>query len=242
MYGMMIIFAVGIGLFLFWRFFFFFRNPVRIIPYNDDHILAPADGTVIYAKRVTHDAGHPILSIKGKNVIQLRELMHVDDEFKECAGTLVGIFMSPWNVHYNRTPIAGRFRQICHDFPPHVLARKNLGMFNPIVNITFGRQPYYDDASYLITNERASYVITGKNVKVYVTQIAESWVKRIVNYKKDGEMVRQGEVFGLIRMGSQVDLFVPESYGFMLQVKEGDRVKGGLDVLLVRDRLTGGAI
>jgi phosphatidylserine decarboxylase len=84
----------------------------------------------------------------------------------------------------------------------------------------------------LIHNERASYVITNDELSVYVTQIADRWVRKIVTLR-DGVPVAQGEVFGMIRMGSQVDLFVPDVAGRMqVLVAERAHVRAGIDALL----------
>ncbi|MCP4131301.1 MAG: phosphatidylserine decarboxylase [bacterium] len=231
-----IILAATIILFILWRFVFFFRNPERVIPYNDDHILSPADGAIIYIKKVRNDSTEPIFSIKKRNVIKLNELMHIDDEaLANKSGHLVGVFMNPFNVHYNRAPVQGHIKKIAHDFPDSPQSKKeNLGMFNPISNIFFNEKPYWRDCDYLIDNERASFVIKNKSLTMYVTQIADKLVKKIVTYKQD-ENVQQGEVFGLIRMGSQVDIFVPdENDEFEVSVEEGDKVKAGRSVLLAR--------
>lgn len=227
--------VVVVVLFLFWRFWFFFRNPKRVIPLNEDHILSPADGVIIYMRRVVNNGKQPILTIKKRNAIWLTDLMHVkDDALQGTSGYLIGIFMTPFDVHYNRAPIAGHISKIAHSFPaPPLSRRKNQCMFNALSNLVLNEQPYHHDSDYLIDNERASYVLKNPRVTLYVTQIAERWIRRIVTFKQD-ENIAQGEIFGLIRMGSQVDLFVPDSYGFVPKVVERQRVKAGLSVLLER--------
>jgi phosphatidylserine decarboxylase len=218
--------------FLGWRFWWFFRNPKRSITTNDRQVLSAADGLVIYAKKVTNDSKEPILSVKNRKVIRLNELMHIDDDrLLNKSGWLIGVFMTPFNVHYNRAPIRGQMRKIKHDYPTP--ERTNFGMFNGVSNIFFNEAPYHHDCDYVIHNERASYVISNEKHSVYVTQIADKTVNRCICFK-DRSGVAQGEVFGLIRMGSQVDIFVPDSEKYELKVKERQKVKAGLTVLLER--------
>ncbi len=218
--------------FVFWRFFFFFRNPRRKVPLDDRHVLSPADGRILYVRPVSNRPDEPILSIKGKNIIRLTDLMHLPDEgLKDRTGYLIGIFMSPFDVHYNRAPIRGFLHKIAHDFPSSPwTSRTNLGMFNALSNLVFGEKPYHHDCDYLIHNERASYTLQGKDLLLYVTQIADQLVNQIVTYKHE-EQVEQGEVFSLVRMGSQVDVFLPDRDRFEIRVAEGQRVKAGLSVL-----------
>jgi len=211
----------------------FFRNPRRKVKKNDNHILSPADGFVVYIKEVSLDSTTPIFSIKGKHIIKLEELMILreNDQIKKD-GILIGIFMSPFDVHYNRSPISGEILKIGHEFPERGRAtKKNLSMFNTLSNLVFNETPYIHDSEYVITNERASFLIKNKALSVYVTQIADQWVNKIVTFK-DRETVQQGEVFGLIRMGSQVDLFVPGVSINQLVVSERKHVVAGKSVLI----------
>lgn len=225
---MLICFVIFIfSLFLFWRFFFFFRNPKRNIERDDRLILSPADGFVIYMRRV--EPGKPIFSIKKETDIRLDDLMFIDDEsLKEKAGYIVGIFMSPFDVHYNRSPIRGEIIKIAHAFPTRV--RKNFNMFHIQSNLFFNLEPHWEGCDCIIANERASYIIRNEKLSVYVTQIADRWVKKIVTLKNN-ENVDQGEVFGMIRMGSQVDLFIHDDTGAKPLVKPRQRVKAGLTPL-----------
>ena len=105
-----------IVLFLFWRFPFFLRNPKRKIPYDEKAILAPADGYVVYCKKIK--PGNDIISIKKDISIKLDDLMLIDDkELQNQPGWHIGIFMTIFDVHYNRTPIRGHIKKLRHDFP-----------------------------------------------------------------------------------------------------------------------------
>ena len=226
-----------IGLFIFWRFFFFFRNPQRKIPYNDNHILSPADGFILYIKEVNPKDNKDIFSIKKKKNIKLHELMNLPEEDLNKPGYLFGIFMSPFDVHYNRAPIAGEIQKLVHEYPSRLARRlekkegKNLSMFNAQSNLFFNEKPFTHDCDYLITNERASYVLKNDRLTLYFTQIADNWVNKIVTFK-NGEPIKQGERFGMIRMGSQVDIFVPKLPKMKILVRERQHVKAGLTPLI----------
>lgn len=216
-------------LFICWRFFFFFRNPDRTIPYNPKSILSPADGFVIYCKKI--NPGDDIFSIKKNKHIKLDDLMFIDDkDLKNQPGWLIGVFMTFLDVHYNRAPIEGHIKKIRHDSLNKFKINKRL--LKLYFNIIFFRKPIWKNCEHIISNERSSYVIKNKNLSVYVTQIADSWVNKIVTFK-DNEKIKQGEVFGMVKMGSQVDIFVPDKNKTIeVVIKVRQRVKAGLTELI----------
>jgi len=228
-YILIILIVFAIILFLYWRYFFFFRNPKRKVPYNTKSILSPADGFVIYCKRI--NPGEDIFSIKKNKHIKLDDLMFIDDkDLKNQPGWLIGVFMTFYDVHYNRTPIEGHIKKIRHDFLHRYNTNKSL--LKLYYNLFLFRKQLWKNCDHIISNERASYVIKNKNLSVYVTQIADSWINKIVTFK-DNEEVKQGEVFGMIKMGSQVDLFVPDkNESLEVVVKVRQRVKAGLTELI----------
>jgi len=145
--------------------FWFFRDPVRIVPLpGDDMIYAPCDGKVVVIEKVNE----PIY-FKGERL-------------------LVSIFMSPLNVHVNRVPIGGTVKYNQY-FPG-----KYLVAWNPKSSTE---------------NERNYSVIDQGKYQVGIVQIAGAMARRISNYLKIGESVRQGEELGFIRFGSRVDLYLP---------------------------------
>jgi phosphatidylserine decarboxylase len=118
----------------------------------------------------------------------------------------VSIFMSPFNVHVNRNPVSGI--------------------------VTYDK---YHPGKYLVAwhpkssteNERTTFVIKAKNGKeVLFRQIAGALAKRIKWYIKKGEVATQGKEMGFIKFGSRIDLYLP--LGTQIDVKIGDKVKGGL--------------
>ncbi len=223
-----IIFLVTL-LFVLWRFWYFFRNPERISYAEDNAILSPADGKVLYIRYI-QDPAIEVFSIKNERKILLHELMllHSSDiNFK--SGWLIGIVMNPFDVHFNRAPISGVIRRIGYEFPSDL--RKNFNMFPAFQNLLFKVELPHQDCSYLVHNERASYVIKNDKLQVFVTQIADQYVKKIITYKNNVSVSR-GEVFGMIRMGSQVDIFIPDTNApVQVVTKVREHLKAGKDVI-----------
>jgi phosphatidylserine decarboxylase len=234
----LVVVVVFLALFAGWRFLFFFRNPKRNVTADDRLILSPADGFVIYVRRVL--PGEPVISVKEGRPILLDDLMTLDDPCLPRRGWLVGIYMSPFDVHYNRAPIRGFIRKISHGFPARS-SGVNQNMFHGQSNLFFDLRPYWLGCDYLVQNERASYLIANEALSVYVTQIADRWVRKIVTFR-DQVSVAQGEVFGLIRMGSQVDLFVPDVDGTIeALILERVHVRAGIDALFRSSSVGSGA-
>jgi len=157
--------------------------------------------------------------------------MFIDDKsLLNQPGWLIGIFMTFLDVHYNVAPISGYITQIMHDFPSKL--RKNKNMLKMYKNFLLHSKQLWENCEYIITNERASYIIKNERLSVYVTQIADSWINKIVTYKNN-EQIEQGQIFGLIRMGSQVDIFISDKNDILeILVKERQRVKAGISKLV----------
>ena len=124
------------------------------------------------------------------------------------SGKLVSVFLSPLNVHINRSPIAGRITKVEYIRGKKLPATKN-------------------EASFV--NERNSLTISGEGLTVVCTQIAGILARRIVCRVKEGDNLTIGERFGLIKFSSRTDLLMPVSTE--LAVKLGDKVKGGETVI-----------
>ena len=162
----------------------FFRDPFREIPQGKGLVVSPADGKVVMI--VPTPAGHP----------------------GGAGSTQISIFLSVFDVHINRAPIAGRITDVVY----------NQGEFLPA----------FDDKASL-RNEQNRAFIEGPEGRVGFTQIAGLIARRIVFRKKVGDVVARGEQVGLIRFGSRTDVFLPK--GTTLDVKVGDRVSGGSSVI-----------
>jgi phosphatidylserine decarboxylase len=122
--------------------------------------------------------------------------------------TRLSIFLSIFDVHVNRSPMAGQIEAI--EYRP--------GKFKPAFNHAAS-----------IDNERNIIMVTQGNVKLVFTQIAGIIARRIVCWKKVGDRVGKGELIGLIRFGSRVDVLFPA--GTEVTVERGARVRGGASVI-----------
>jgi phosphatidylserine decarboxylase len=121
---------------------------------------------------------------------------------------LVSVFLSPLDVHINRSPIKGTITSITY---------------------TQGRKmPATSDEASLL-NERNSLVIEGDDITVTCTQIAGILARRIVCWSKAGDNLERGQKFGLIKFGSRTDILMPANVE--IAVKVGDRVKGGETII-----------
>lgn len=120
----------------------------------------------------------------------------------------VSVFLSPLDVHINRSPIEGTIKKI--EYIP--------GKKMPATS---------DNASH--ENERNSLTLRNDSIELVCTQIAGVLARRIVCWKKEGDHLERGERFGLIKFGSRTDLMMPSSVEIC--VKVGDRVKGGETVI-----------
>lgn len=207
--------------FLLWRFWYFFRDPERVPPPGDD-ILAPADGYVVHVHAVR--AGEVPVAIKGRRSILLEELTGLTQVGGE--GTLIGIFMTPASVHINRAPISGVVRQRVRRAPS-----RNRSMVRVLTNLLIGRAPYAEDCRYLIENDRNTIVIEGERLSVAVTQIADDWISNIVCRVAEGDRIERGARYGMIRFGSQTDVFIPAGLPIRVLCRHGERVRAGESIL-----------
>ncbi len=206
--------------YLYWRFFFFFRDPNRAIP-PGKNIVSPADGTVVYIKKI-EGAVLPI-SVKSKKEIRLEEILKYTPEPLESS-YLIGIFMHPTSVHVNRAPISGTVQKVIYT------PSKNEPMTAMWWRVLFGIKPYESYSSHIFRNERNTILIKGE-IPVSVVQIADIYVNKIECWKKEGSTVEKGERFGMIKMGSQVDLFFPASRIANIVIREGQKVLAGESII-----------
>lgn len=152
-----------------------------------------------------------IISPADGTVIIIKDIFEV--EFVKDTTTQLSIFMSPFNVHVNRIPITG-----------------TIGMRNYI-------QGDYLIASYEKAdkrNERTEIGIDSKHGRMMFTQVAGFVARRIVCPLKEGESVKMGDRFGMIKFGSRSDVFAPKKW--KLKVKVGDKVTAGETILFELDK------
>ena len=217
--------ALAAGL-LFWRHVWFFRNPPRIPP-PGENIVSPADGTVVYVSLVKPH--QEVVTIKQGVSARLTDIVREDLDQPKLS---IGIFMSPFNVHYNRIPLTGRVASIKH----HPAIPTNLTMFAMHWRTLLRRPPFYLHSRHIIQNERTvtriEGIYKGQQIAYYIVQIAGWSVAGIDSYVEVGEEVSKGNVFGMIRIGSQVDLVLPYRPDMDLMVKPGDKVRAGETVLV----------
>lgn len=212
--------------FLYWRYVWFFRNPPRVPP-PGENILSPADGTVVYVRLVKPH--QEVVTIKQGLKARLQDIVKEDLIYPKLS---IGIFMSPFNVHYNRVPLAGRVAAVQH----HPATPRNLSMFPMHWRLLLRRPPFYRHSRHIIQNERTVTRIEstykGEQVSYYIVQIAARSVNGIDSYVEVGEEVSKGRIFGIIRIGSQVDLVLPYRPDMELMVGPGDKVRAGESILV----------
>jgi phosphatidylserine decarboxylase len=212
--------ALLFGAYLGWRLFFL-RDPVRIPP--ERGILAPADGYILYIKTI--EAGTIPVATKKASDIPLPEVTR-EPEFEGADGVLIGIFMTPFSVHYNRAPCGGTVTS-----RKHFHVGPNLSMVRPFYEIMVSGKPITEDNEYRHRNERLTTGIQTSQGLLHVIQIADSWVDRIVSWAAPGERVGRGEKIGMIRFGSQCDVFIPRNMIKEISAIKGHYVYAGISVL-----------
>ena len=162
-------------------FLWFFRDPERVVPDSAGAVVSPADGKIT-----------DVSSILKQGV--------------QC--TRISIFLSVFDVHVNRSPLAGVVREVQYQ------KGKYLNAMNP---------------ASADLNEQNAVTVECDGQTVTFKQIAGLLARRIVFNKKVGDRVERGERVGLIKFGSRVDVLLDGSA--IMRIKVGDRVKGGASIL-----------
>lgn len=160
---------------------FFFRDPKRVPPSDPDVVVSPADGRVTRIGPMAAEADAP---------------------------TVVSIFLSPFDVHINRSPILGKIVDV----------KYSPGKFLMATN---------EKAS--LVNEQNALTIQGEKITVVCKQIAGILARRVVCWKAKGDNLKLGERFGMIKFSSRTDVLLPANVQVL--VKEGQRVRGGTTVI-----------
>ena len=154
----------------------FFRDPLRTTPQGANLAVAPADGLITLIAKVPAP-----VELRGEDGLGNAEM------------TRVSIFMSVFDVHINRSPIAGRVRRIA--YVPGKFLNADL-----------------DKASE--DNERQHFLVErADGVKIGFTQIAGLVARRILSFVHEGDSVEAGQRIGMIRFGSRVDVYLPAGTG-----------------------------
>jgi phosphatidylserine decarboxylase len=178
----------------------FFRDPMRPLRYDPYTFYSPADGFVLYS--LTVGPSERIVAVKGRN-LTTRELLQDPEYF--VRSLVVGVFLTFYDVHVNRMPTDGyvHFRR-----PP---ALGDESMIPVEASILGHGNLNPNDLAYAFTNERVVTRVYSPRIQqsYYLVQIADREVDTISLFVQDGECVKQGQRFGAIRFGSQVDLIVP---------------------------------
>lgn len=161
----------------------FFRNPQRALPGDERTVVSAADGRVLEVAEIEDEAGEKALRI--------------------------AVFLSVFNVHVNRAPLAGRVESVKH------VQGKYLAAFDPKIDKE---------------NARCELTLrTARGERVRVIQIVGLIARRIVCHPQQGEWLERGMRYGLIRFGSRTDVILPLTA--VPQVKKGDKVRGGSTIL-----------
>jgi phosphatidylserine decarboxylase len=171
----------GILIFLGLFVFYFFRNPERKIPSEPGLVVSPADGHVV-------------------------EIL--EEPLDSWPGRRISIFLSIWDVHIQRAPVAGRVRHV--EYRP--------GKFYAALR----SRASTDNEQNVIQMETPQGQLVFK-------QIAGVIARRVICWKREGEMVALGERVGMIRFGSRVDVWLPE--GAQVTARRGQKVRGGESIL-----------
>jgi phosphatidylserine decarboxylase len=219
--------AAGLTIsYLFWRKVWFYRNPDRSPP-AEAGIVSPADGTVVYVRSVA--PREDVIAIKNGIRATVEDILREDvDEPK----LVIGIFMSPFDVHFNRAPIdalVGFIRR-------HPAHGKNAYMTAMHWRTLLGLEPYAAGSVHIVQNERTVTHFIGQHqgasLSIYVVQIGARTVNGIDSYCRPGDRLARGTTFGMIRIGSQVDLIVPRRSSLKARVRPGDRVRAGETIVI----------
>jgi phosphatidylserine decarboxylase len=221
-------FFIGGYVWLWWfRNVFFYRDPERRIPEGGNLIVSPADGRVMYVCPVK--AGEVVSEKIGKK-ITISELAKTD--VRDTQGWLVGIYMTPFDVHFNRAPIPGEIRTLHYHRSGMNLPMVDLWEY---VNFTLFRKAVNMFAApFHLQNERMTMEIRNGSTFCFLILIADQFVNKITRFYQEGQQVKKGEKISFIERGSQTDLFIPREH-VSVKVQPGDQVYAGKTVLATID-------
>lgn len=163
---------------------FFFRDPERVIPHEEGIFVAPADGKVIVIKETTESV------------------------YLKRKAQQISIFMSPFDVHVNRSPVRGKVVDVI----------RTKGGF---------RAAFKDDAA--LSNENTVMLLESDYGTIMVRQVAGFIARRIVCKVESGAELERGQRYGIIKFSSRVDIFLPENV--KITVALNDSVQAGKTII-----------
>lgn len=224
------IFAAGYLWFWWFRNVFFYRDPERNSPKGENLLLSPADGRVMYLCPVK--AGE-VVSEKNGRRITIGELAKTEVEGSH--GWLIGIYMTPFDVHFNRAPIDGEIRTLNYH-----RTGVNLPMVDLLEYVKFTLFRKAVDlfaAPFHLENERLTIEIRNGKTVCFLILIADQFVNKISWFFQEGQKVKKGDKISFIERGSQTDLFIPQDR-ISFNVRPGDQVYAGKTIVATLDGLT----
>ena len=163
---------------------YFFRDPERVSPEGDRQMVSGADGVV-------------------RAVEELPEHTYLKTD---CVR--ISVFLSPMNVHVNRSPMAGKVTRLAYTPGKHLLTIQNAS------------------SEY---NEHSSILVEGQGTRCLVKQIVGPVVRRVVFWLHEGQELVKGERIGIMKFGSRMDILVPPH--IPITAKIGDRVTAGETII-----------
>lgn len=164
---------------------YFYRDPERYSECSNEDILSGADGLI-------------------RSVEELRE-----DNFLKTDTVRISVFLSPFDVHVNRSPIAGVVKRLEYTAGRHILTLRK-------------------ESSTL--NEHSSILIKGEKIDCLVKQIVGPVVRRVVYWLNPDQILQKGERIGMMRFGSRLDIYLPRA-AVEVKVKKNDRVRAGVTII-----------
>jgi len=188
----------------------FLRSPKRAISNNQEEFLSPANGTIVAVRKFDKTK---VVEDKFENEDNIAGAINLFAGDVDTTGTIISIHMKVTDVHFQRCPMSATVRKIEY----------SKGDFKNAISKT-------PDGIIRYNNEHCSYLFeTPDGIKYKVVQIAGFLARKIQSFINEGQAVVQGEQIGVIKMGSQVTVVLPES--IVPIVKVGDIVVDGETVL-----------
>jgi phosphatidylserine decarboxylase len=167
---------------------YFFRDPERVTPHCEGLVVAPADGVVTFV------GVSKVPSELGMGEVEMQK---------------ISIFLSVFNVHVNRMPVAG-------------VVKKLFYVPGAFVSATLDKSSTENERNIILLENEKSH-------KFIVVQIAGLIARRIVSYAKEGDSFKSGDRYGIIRFGSRVDVYIPNEY--KIYAMQGQSMVGGETVI-----------